>query len=67
VLVLGQDEFAPQGLGSPSSSLAFVIPDAPVGPLLARLRIDGIESPIIDLSKEPPAVPEFLNQRVVIS
>jgi hypothetical protein len=67
VLVLGQDEFEPQGLGSPSSSLAFEIPNAPVGSLLARLRIDGIESPIIDLSKEPPAIPGFLNQRVVIT
>ena len=66
VLVLGQDEFAPQGLGSPSASLAFVIPDAPVGSLLARLRIDGIESPIIDLSNEPPTLAGFLDQRVVI-
>ena len=67
VLVLGQDEFAPQGLGSPSSSLAFVIPNAPTGSLLARLRIDGIESPVIDLSNEPPAIPGFLDQRVGIT
>lgn len=67
LLVLGQDEFAPQGLGSPSATLAFVIPNAPVGALLARLRIDGIESPIIDLSQPPPAIPGFLNQRVVIT
>jgi len=38
-----------------------------VGAHLARLRIDGIESPIIDLSAEPPAVPGFLNQRVTIT
>jgi hypothetical protein len=67
VLVLGQDEYLPQGGGSPSTSLTFVIPNAPSGPLLARLRVDGIESPIIDLSQRPPALPTFLNQRVVIT
>ena len=45
----------------------FSIADAPVGSHLARLRIDGIESPIIDRSIEPPAVPVFLDQRVVIT
>ncbi len=67
VLALGQSEYLPQGTGSPSASLTFVIPHAPAASLLARLRIDGIESPIIDLSQEPPATPTFLNQRVVIS
>jgi hypothetical protein len=67
VLVLGQDEFLPQGLGSPPGSLSFVIPNAPVGSHLARLRVDGIESPIIDMSADPPAPPTFLNQRVVIA
>ena len=65
LLVLGQTEHLPQGgLGSPATSLSFVIPDAPLGSHLARLRIDGIESPIIDLSAEPPAIPAFLDQRV---
>ena len=70
VLVLGQDEYLPEGSGSPATSLSFVIPNAPVSPpggWLARLRIDDIESPIIDLSQEPPAMPTFLNQRVVIT
>jgi hypothetical protein len=67
VLVLGQDEYQPQTSGSPAASLAFAIEEAPVGSLLARLRVDGIDSPIIDLSKEPPAIPTFLNQRVVIT
>jgi hypothetical protein len=67
VLALGPHEYLPQGAGSPAASLVFAIPDAPVASLLARLRIDAIESPIIDLSKEPPATPTFLNQRVVIS
>jgi hypothetical protein len=67
VLVLGQDEYLPQGAGSPASALTFVIPNALAASLLARLRIDGIESPIIDLSKLPPVTPTFLDQRVVIS
>ena len=57
VLVLGQDEYpAARRSARRRRSLTFVIPDAPVGSLLARLRVDGIESPIIDLSQEPPAV-----------
>ena len=67
VLVLGQDEFLSQGVASPPTELSFVLPNAPVGSHLARLRIDGIDSPIIDLSAEPPAPPTFLNQRVVIA
>jgi hypothetical protein len=67
VLALGQQEYLPLAAGSPSASLAFSIADAPVASLLARLRIDGIESPIIDLSQDPPATPAYLNQRVVIS
>ena len=66
-LVLGQQEYPPQPFVAPTTSLAFVIADAPVAPppgLLARLRIDGIDSPIIDRSVAPPV---FRNQRVVIS
>ncbi len=67
-LVLGQDEYQPLGgAGSPPTSLDFVIAAAPVGEHLARLRIDGIDSPIIDLSATPPAVPTFLDQRVTIT
>ena len=68
VLVLGQDEYLPQASpGSPATELNFVIPDAPLGSHLVRLRIDGIESPIIDLSAEPPAIPTFLNRRIRIT
>jgi hypothetical protein len=67
VLALGQQEYLPKSTGSPPTSLAFSIPGAAAASLLARLRVDGIESPIIDLSKQPPAMPSFLNQRVVIS
>ena len=70
-LVLGQQEYAPEAVraaGHRRSS--FVIPNAPVSPpdaWLARLRIDGIESPIIDRRSEPPAMPTFLHQRIEIT
>lgn len=66
-LVLGQQEFAPQPFVAPTTSLNFVIPDAPPAPPpghLARLRIDGIDSPIIDRAARPPV---FLDRRIVIT
>jgi hypothetical protein len=60
-LVLGRQEFAPQPFTAPASALNFVIPDAPVANHLARLRIDGIDSPIIDPAAVPP---KFLDQRI---
>ncbi len=71
VLVLGEQEILPQPFAAPTTSLNFVIEDAPAAPppdgLLARLRIDGIDSPIIDRSSEPPVSPTFLNQRIFIT
>jgi hypothetical protein len=62
-VVLGQHEFAPEPFTTLTTTLTFVIPDAPVGNHLARLRIDGIDSPIIDPAAKPPV---FLNQRITI-
>jgi hypothetical protein len=59
VLLLGQLEFLPEPFATPTTtSLDFVIKNAPVSPalgFLARLRIDGIDSPIVDRSAKPPA------------
>jgi len=63
-LVLGGSEFAPQPFSADTTSLSFVIPDAPVGNHLARLRIDGIDSPIINPALSPPV---FLNRRINIT
>jgi hypothetical protein len=60
-LVLGTNEFVPQPFTAPITSLTFQIPNAPLGDHLARLRIDGVDSPIIDASKSPP---EFFNRRI---
>lgn len=64
VLVLGADEFQPETAGATPTSLAFVIEQAQVGVHLARLRIDGVDSPIIDMDFEPPEVPAFLDRTV---
>jgi hypothetical protein len=62
-LLLGQQAYAPEPFTPPVTTLDFVIADAPVANHLARLRIDGIESPIIDRAATPPA---FLPQRIDI-
>jgi hypothetical protein len=67
VLVLGAAQVLPQTAGATASSLVFVIPKATVGVHLARLRIDGIDSPVIDMDYEPPDVPRFLNLTVEIT
>lgn len=62
-LVLSGTEYAPQAFAAPATTLNFEIPNAPPGDHLARLRIDGIDSPIINPATTPPA---FLNRRINI-
>jgi hypothetical protein len=62
-LVLGQQEVAPRPFTPPVTAFDFIIPNAPVANHLARLRIDGIDSPIINRAVTPPA---FLDQRIDI-
>ena len=63
-LLLSQREIAPRPFTAPTGTLDFEIADAPVGNHLARLRIDGIDSPIINRVADPP---EFFNHRIDIS
>jgi uncharacterized protein DUF4255 len=63
-LVLGGSEFVPQPFTADATSLSFVIPDAPLADHLARLRVDGIESPIVNPAATPPG---FLNRRIHIT
>jgi hypothetical protein len=65
LLVLGEQEIKPKPLTASTTSLSFEIAKAPEGELLARLRIDGIESPIVDRS-DKDAPPVFLDKRIVI-
>ena len=63
-LVLGQEEFRrkPHRLAVDRTRVSS-FPNAPVGSHLARLRIDGIDSPIIDVGRSA-GTPTFLNQRI---
>ena len=63
VLIFGQREVMPESFTAPTNVLSFVITNAPVGNHLARLRIDSIESPIINRAATPPV---FFNQRINI-
>lgn len=63
-LVLGAGEYAPQAFTADTTSLNFVIPNAPAGDFLARLRIDGIDSRIVNAAVVPPA---FLDRRIQIT
>ena len=66
-LVLGQQEIAPQAFVAPTGTLDFIIEDAPIGDHLVRLRIDGIDSPIIDRANTPPDPPAFFNHRINVT
>jgi hypothetical protein len=63
-LRLGQQEIHPEGFVAPTSSLAFVARGVAAGSELASLRIDGIDSPLVDRSQSPPV---FFNQRVTFT
>jgi hypothetical protein len=63
-LVLGSTEVVPQDISAQTGSLDFVVPNAPLGNHLARLRIDGIESPVVDRTTTPPT---FFDHRIQIS
>ena len=63
-LLLGAREIAPESFVAPTGSLDFVVQDVELGDPLARLRIDGIESPVVDRGQKPPV---FFNHRVTIT
>ena len=53
-LLLGDREIAPQPQALPATSLDFRVIGAVPGTYLARLRVDGIESPLVDRQADPP-------------
>ncbi len=63
-LLLGQTEIAPVTITAPATSLDFVATSVDTGVPLARLRIDGIDSPVADRSDEPPV---FFDFRITIT
>lgn len=63
-LLLGTREVRAEPITVATASLSFLVADAPTGDVLVRLRVDGIESPIIDRLAVPPS---FFNYRVTIT
>jgi Pvc16 N-terminal domain/IPT/TIG domain len=62
-LLLGAREVFAEPFSAATSALTFVAEAAPVGEHLVRLRVDGIESAIINRTATPPV---FLDRRITI-
>lgn len=63
-LVVGAREVLAEPRTVPTANLAFEIADAPAGTHLLRLRVDGIESLLVDRTVTPPV---FLDRRITIT
>jgi hypothetical protein len=63
-LLLGSREVVAAPVQAPSTELFFEIEDAPLGEQLLRLRVDGIESPIVNRKTTPPT---FFDHKVIIT
>lgn len=63
-LLLGTLEVFSEPREADTDTLTFVVERAPVGEHLVRLRVDGIESPLIDRVASPPT---FFNHRIAIT
>lgn len=63
-LLLGDEEILPQTFSAPATTLDFVAVGAEAGTRLARLRIDAIDSPVVDRSTSPPT---FFDQGVTVT
>lgn len=63
-LLLGTEEILPETFAAPTSTLDFIARDTQPGARLARLRIDGVDSPIVDRRTDPPT---FFDLRVNIT
>jgi hypothetical protein len=63
-LLLGQQEIVPKSFAAPTASLSFLIVAPDIGDYPVRLRIDGIDSPIVDRSSMPAS---FLDRQLTIT
>ena len=63
-LLLGTREVLAQPFSLATGTLTFAVDAAPVGEHLVRLRVDGIDSPIINRAVTPPV---FFNHRITIT
>jgi hypothetical protein len=63
-LIVGGLEVPAEPHPAVTGSLTFTIADAPAGTHLLRVRVDGVDSLIVDRSVTPP---EFLDRRIEIT
>jgi hypothetical protein len=63
-LIVGAREVLADAHSGQTANLTFHVPDAPVGTHLLRLRVDGIDSLLVDHSVTPPV---FLDRRITIT
>jgi hypothetical protein len=63
-LLLGTQEVPAEPFNTNTSALTFIVRSAVPGTYLARVRVDGIESLIIDRSATPPT---FLDLRITVT
>jgi hypothetical protein len=63
-LLLGTREVLAGPIAAATGTLTFVVDNAPTGEQLLRLRIDGVESPIINRVAKPPVFLEHVVQIV---
>lgn len=58
-LLVGSRELAPEPFVAPADTLSFTAPSAPPlasgGPVAVRLRVDGVQSLVVDYAAQPPA------------
>jgi hypothetical protein len=63
-LILGTREIPAQAFAAQTGALTFVIREADPGTSLARLRVDGIDSLLIDRTQTPPV---FFDHRITVT
>jgi hypothetical protein len=63
LLLMGADQVSVQPFSTATNTLTFIVEGAAAGEHLVRLRVDGIDSPLIDRLATPPA---FFNHRIAV-
>jgi hypothetical protein len=53
-LIVGGVEVAAEPFAAPTAALSFLVPGLQPGDYWVRLRVDGVESPIVDRNQSPP-------------
>ena len=65
-LLLGETEVLAEPHAASTDALTFIVKNAVAGEFLARLRVDGVDSLLVDRSPMPDKPPAFKNQKVII-